>query len=237
MRGCLVTLGLLVVVVATAAWLLLPPVAGTLAQGALVAAGFNADAMTVTVTSDPPPRLLTLRADEVHVVASNARYQGIKAAGVDITLRDVRLVDRTFARLVGSLDLVTIAGSPGAPNITIPHVGLDGTANKVQATFTLPADTVEELVASELVNAIGIAPSRVVLTAPDRVTIEAGGVQIEARLALGKDGSLMLLPPTGAPLDAVTILAPDADTPYTIESFTIADGDLIVVATLEPDLG
>ena len=36
MRGCLITIAALVLVMGTAAWFLLPPLAGTVAEGALV---------------------------------------------------------------------------------------------------------------------------------------------------------------------------------------------------------
>ena len=234
MRGCLVTLAVLAVIAIAATWFALPPVAGTLAQGALVAAGFNADEMTVTVSADPPPRLLTLRADEVRIQASNARYRGLEAGTVDVTLGDVRLADRTFGSIVGTLDLVTLDGGPGAADLEIPHVGLGGTGDEVRASLTVPASTVEALASAAVVKAIGIAPSSVVLAAPDRIRIRVGSASIEARLALGPSGALTLVPPTGAPLVAVPIFSPSADAPFTIESVHVANGELVLVATLDP---
>jgi hypothetical protein len=233
-RGCLVTLAVLVLIGIAATWFALPPVAGTLAQGALVAAGFNADEMTVTVSADPPPQLLTLRADEVRIQANNARYRGLEAGTVDVTLGDVRLADRTFGRIRGTLDLVTLDGDSGAADLEIPHVALDGTGEEVRASLSVPASTVEALATAAVVKAVGIAPSSVVLVAPDRIRIEVGGVPIEARLALGPTGALTLVPPTGAPLVAVPIFTPSADAPFTIGSVEVANGELVLVATLDP---
>jgi hypothetical protein len=234
LRGCLLTLALLALIAIGATWFALPPLAGTLAQGALVAAGFNADEMTVTVSAEPPPRLLTLRADKIRIVASNARYRGLEAAGVDVTLRDVRLADRTFGRIVGSLDLVSLASVAGGTDVSIPHVGLAGTSDAVRASMTIPAATAGALASTAIAQATGITPGRIALVAPDRILIEVGGVPIEARLAVGAGGALTLVPPSGAPIGAVAIFTPATDSPFTIESVRVADGDLVVVAILDP---
>lgn len=233
MRGCLFTLALLVVLAAAATWFVLPPLMGTLAQGALVAAGLSADQMTVSVSSDPPPELLGLRADRIRIQATDARYRGLEASDVDLTLRDVRLLDRTFGRIDGTLGAVTIPGPSGAPPITIPGAKLSGDAEEVRATLTIPAATVDALAAAAVVRAIGIQPSRVVVAAPDRVRIEAAGLAIQGRLAVNDAGALMLVPPAGAPLGAVAIVQPGPDDPWKVESFSIVDGDLTIVATLD----
>lgn len=234
MRGCLFTLALLVVLAAAAVWFALPPLVGTLAQGALVAAGLSADELTVSVSSDPPPKLLTLRADEVRIVASHARYRGLEAAGVDVTLRDVRLADRTFGRIVGSLDLVDLTSAAGGPDLLVPHVGLDGTSKKIRASMTIPAATAEALASTAITRTTGITPGRIAFGAPDRIRIDAGGLQVEARLAVSATGTLTLEPPKGGPIGAVAVFTPAADAPFTLESVRVVDGDLMVIATLDP---
>ncbi len=112
-RGCLLTLIALVAVVAALLWLALPPLAGTLVQGALVAGGLEAASTVVTVTADPPPRLLTLKADEVDVHATNASIHGLSAADLEVTLHDVDLLDRTFSRLDGTLRGVRLSDADG----------------------------------------------------------------------------------------------------------------------------
>lgn len=233
MRGCLLTLALLVVLAVAGIWFVLPPLMGTLAQGALVATGLTADEMTVTVSSDPPPKLLGLRADAIRLRASGARYHGIEAADVDVTLRDVRLVDRTFGRLDGTLGSITLPGD-GAPPVTIPGAVLSGTSEQVRATLTIPAAAVEQLAAAAVVRAIGIAPSEVILAAPDRVQIGLGGLAVQARLAVSAAGALMLVPPTGGRLGAVALVEPGPGQPFTIELLRIEEGDLTLVATLSP---
>jgi hypothetical protein len=236
MRGCLVTLALLVTIAIAATWLALPPLAGTLTQGALVAAGFKADAMTVTVSADPPPRLLSLRADEVHVQATNATYHGLQAVDVDLTLHDVRLADRTFGALEGTLHHVTSAGGL-AGGVTIPLAVLTGTRDRVRVTMTFPISDAEDLAVEAVRRAIGIAPTRVTLAAPDRVRIEAGGLTIGARLAINGEGALMLIPPEGATLGVLALVQPGPDGPFRLDSFRLAADELVVVATLDPSFG
>ena len=83
--------------------------------------------------------------------------------------------------------------------------------------------------------AVGIAPSSVVLTAPDRIRIEVGGVPIEARLALSPtrrpDRSFRQPARRSSPSRSS---ARAADAPFTIESVDVANGELVLVATLDP---
>ena len=237
MRGCLVTLALLVTLAALAVWFALPPLVGTLAQGALVAAGFDSAATTVTVTADPPPKLLGLTADAIRIRASNARYRGLEAADVDVTLEDVRLVDRTFGRLSGTLGFVSLPGAGGGPRVTIPKVGLSGDADRIRAELTFPAATAQELAASALERSTGIRPTRVVLSGPDRIRIEARGLVLNGRLAVRSDGALLLVPPADGDLGSITLVEPGPDVPLRIDSFRILDGGLVLVATLDPAAG
>jgi hypothetical protein len=236
MRGCLVTIVVLLLVMGGAAWFLLPPLAGVVAEGALVGAGFDADTSTVTVGSDPPLRLLTLRADSLRVRATNVAFRGVQAASADITLGDVAVLDRSFKTLKGSLKGVRFKPEHG-PEVGIPLVELNGTPARIRATLTLPAADAEALAVAAVENAVGITPSSVRLTAPDRVQLTAGGLTVNARLAVGADGTLVLKAPSGSNLGSIDIISPSPELPIRIESFDIVDGGLTLVATLDPDLG
>lgn len=236
MRGCLITIVGLVVVMGAAAWFLLPPLAGTLAEGALVAAGFDADASTVTVEADPPLRLLTLKADALRIRATNVTFRGVEAASADITLHDVAVLDQSFETLEGTLKGVRFRPEHGA-ELGVPLVELTGTPDKVRATLSLPAADAEALAVAAVENAVGITPSSVALTSPDRVRLTAGGLTVNARLAVGADGSLDLIAPSGSNLGSVEVISPGVELPVRIESFKIVDGGLILVATVDPGLG
>ena len=234
MRGCLVTLALLVTVAILAVWFLLPPLVGTLAQGALVAAGFQAATTTVTVTADPPPKLLGLTADAIRIRATNARYRGLEAVDLDVTLGDVRLVDRTFGRLSGTLDFVSLPGAGGAATVTIPSVVLSGDAARIRATLTFPKAIAEDLAAGAVERATGITPDSVVLSGPDRIRIEGRGLAVDGRLAV-RNGALLLVPPTAGSLGSITLVEPGPDVPLRIDSLRVVDGGLVLLATLDPD--
>jgi len=235
MRGCLITIAALVVVMVTAAWFLLPPLAGTVAEGALVAAGFKADTSTVTVGSDPPLKLLTLTADALRIRATNVAFRGVEAASADITLTDVAVVDQSFKTLTGSLKGVRFKPEHGA-ELGVPLVDLSGTPDQVTATLTLPKADAEALAVAAVENAVGITPSSVALTSPDKVRVTAGGLTVDARLRVGDDGSLDLIAPSGSDLGAVELISPGVELPVRVESYRILDGGLTLVATLDPGL-
>ena len=236
MRGCLFTLVALVAVVAVLLWLALPPLAGTLVQGALVAGGLEATTTVVTVTADPPPRLLTLKADEVVVHATNASIHGLSAADLKVTLHDVDLLDRTFSRIDGTLRGVRLPDAAGT-GPGIPLVELSGTPGAVRATMTLSAADAQALGTSAVERAIGITPSSVRLTAPDRVRIRLGGQTVDGRLAVRPDGSLVLVPPANLSKDPITVLAADPGLGLEVLSFRVVDGGLVLVASFDPGFG
>ncbi len=233
MRGCLFTLIGLVAVIAALLWLALPPLAGTLVQGALVAGGLEAASTVVTVTSDPPPELLTLTADEVEVHATNATIRGLTAADLDVTLHDVRLLDRTFSRLDGTLRGVRLADAAGT-GPGIPVIVLSGTSDAVRATMTLSAADAEALGTFAVERSVGITPSSVRLTTPDRVRITLGGQTVDGRLAVRSDGSLVLVPPASLSKDPITVLAADPTLGLKVLSFRVVDGGLVLVAAFDP---
>lgn len=214
MRGCLVSAAIVIAVAGALVWFALPPLLGTLAQGALVAVGFDAAATSVTVAADPPPRLLTLEADVVHIAATNVRFRGLVAAEADVTLRDVHLLDRTFGSLQGTLRGVRLT-APAGDEIGVPLVELAGTPDAIRATLTVPAADAQALGSAAVERAIGITPSRVRLVAPDQVRIEAGGQAIEGRLAV-REGSLVLVPPAALGLDPVPLVAGTPELPLRV---------------------
>ena len=233
MRGCLVTLALLATIVGLVVWFALPPLVATLAQGALVAAGLEAATTTVDVLADPPPKLLTLTADTIRIRATNARFHGLEAVDVDVTLGDVRLIDRTFGELSGTLDFVTLPASDGQ-RITIPSVVLSGDAERAQATLTFPKAIAEDLAVGAVKATTGITPDRVTFSGPDRVRITGPGLAVDARLAV-QDGALLLVPPSSDSLGSITLVEPGPSVPVRIDSVRVIDGGLVLLATLDPN--
>jgi hypothetical protein len=234
-RGCLITIVFLLGIAVAATWFVLPPLVGTLSQGALVAGGFEADSTTVTVSADPPPRLLTLKADSIRIQATNLTYRGLRSTSADITLHDVAFAERTFKTIDGTLKGVRFQPETG-PELGVLVVRLDGPADRIRATMTLPGADAEALASAAVESAIGITPRSVALTDPDRVEVDVGGLVVAARLGLRADGALMLEAPSGSPIGSIALVVPGSDLPFRVESFEIADGGLVIVATFLTDL-
>lgn len=236
MRGCLVTIVFLLAIGLAATWFVLPPLIGTATQGALAATGFAADSTTVTVSADPPPKLLTLKADSIRIQATNLTYRGFRATSADITLDDVAFADRTFKTIAGTLKGVRYQPDNG-PELAAPLVRLSGPVNRIRATVTMPAVEAEALATAAVEAGTGITPRSVVLSGRDRIQVDVGGLVVAARLAVRDDGALTLEPPTGNPMGSIVLVTPGPDAPFRVESFNIVDGGLVIVATVLADLG
>jgi hypothetical protein len=100
-RGCLLSIGVFVVIVIGVLWFALPPIIGGLAVGALENAGVHGTGTRVDVGADPPLRLLFLEADRVHVTTTDASIRNIHADSVDVLLRGVSIGGRTFDFIEG----------------------------------------------------------------------------------------------------------------------------------------
>lgn len=233
MRGCLSFVVFVALLVAGLAWIALPPAAGALVGAALVAGGLNGIDTTVTVSAAPPFELLTLHADEVHVRSRAVQWHGLRAATLDLTLRDVALGDRTFGGVSGRLTDVVVTTSDRT-GIRVPFAIVSGTQATAAATFTLDPSTVEELAATAVERALGVRPASVSLAAPDRVILSGGGAPVVARLAVDPSGALVLRTPQLGTLD---IVRPGPGVPIRFSSVAVAPdgvslGGLLDVAAL-----
>ena len=188
MRGCLFTLllgaiaiGLFVVVVFPAM------VAGALTAG-VEAAGLQSDATVVTVSSNPPTDLLGMHADEVRIRATDATFRGLEIANFDVTLHDLRFIDRTARAIDGVLEGV-VAPDVGGRALTLDSVRLAGAGETVIATTTVPGSEVEGLIADGIETKLGARPTSVTLAAPDRLTVRLNGT-VKGRLIVSPSGDL-----------------------------------------------
>ncbi len=232
MRGCLfvVVLGAVVLVLVVAVGL--PAVAAGVLTAGVRVAGLEAADTTVTVTSDPPTDLITLHADRVRVRATDATFRGLEIGALDVTLRDVAIVDRTAGSVDGRLDAVVVP-NVGARSLPLGSIAMSGGGDAVIATMTLPADEARTLVAESLESALGDRPSSVRLSPPDRLTVRYG-VAVNGRLAVTSSGDLVvrvLDGPTAG--QEVVLLRGGEDLPIRLTSVTVtAGGDLRLVGQL-----
>jgi hypothetical protein len=189
MRGCLFGLLLGIAVAALIVVVGLPAFAAGILTAGVTAAGLRADDTAVTVSSDPPTDLVGLHADRVRIRATDATFRGLEIGALDVELQDVSIADRTAGSVDGRLDDVVVAAL-GARAVPLDSIVLSGGGDTVTATTTLAGAQAERLLADALEADLGARPTSIDLSAPDRITLEAG-VRIGGRLMVTPDGDLV----------------------------------------------
>ena len=226
MRGCLFTLLLGAVAIGLFIFIGLPQVAAGALTSAIGAAGLQADDTTVTVSSDPPTDLLGLHADRVRIRATNATFRGYGIGAVDLELRDMALLDRTAKHVEGRLTDVTIP-NVGGRKVTLDEIAISGGGDSITATTDIAAAQAEALVADAIERKIGIRPTSVSFSAPDRITVDIG-VKVDGTLAVTPGGDLTVTI-QGTPLGDVeiTLIHGGEDLPINLTGILVTpDGDL-----------
>lgn len=236
MRGCLFVIALGAVVVAFAVVVGLPAVvAGALTAG-VTAAGLQAADTTVTVTSDPPTDLVGLHADRVRIRATHATFRGLEIGALDVTLRDVAIVDRTAAVVDGRLADVVVPNVGGRP-LALASIALSGGGDTVTAVTTIPAAQATTLIANAVEGDLGTRPSSVSIKAPDQATVTLS-IAVHARLSVTATGDLVARVMDGpAAGQEVTLLRGGEDLPIRLTGVTVtAAGDLRLSGELSVSL-
>lgn len=233
MRGCLFTLLLGAIVLAFAVVVGLPAAASAVLTGGITAAGLQADDTTVAVSGDPPTDLLGLRADRVRIRATDATFRGLGIGGLDVTLGDVAIIDRTVGTVDGTLVDVTVP-DVGGRSLTLPEVALGGGGETVTVSTTIDADAAATLLADAVEAELGVRPSAVTLSAPDEVSARIG-VVVHGRLGVSVAGDLVAEvldgPEAGRTL---TLLRGGDDLPIRLTGVRVTrGGDLRLVGDLE----
>jgi hypothetical protein len=226
MRGCLSVLVLAAAFVLGLAWFGAPALAGSIIERSLAAAGFVGVDTSVTVTSEPPLELLTGHADRVVIKARNATLRDMRAASLSLTLSNVELVDRTFARVDGILDDVSIDASDGTV-LRASSLGVRGPADAATATIRLSKDVVTRLITDGIRAQAGIRVGGITLSPPDRIRFTAG-LSIDGRFDVGSDGSLGVVTSGGG--SRFTLFQPPPQ--LRLQSVSIVDSDVVLVGTI-----
>jgi hypothetical protein len=230
MRGCLAVLVLAAAFSIAAVWIAGPPIASGLVTVGLGLAGLDADETAVTVVADPPPKLLTGRADRILVRATNASFGDLTATSLELELVDVGLVDRRAASVSGRLDGI-VAGATDE-RLAITSITFDGAGDEADATARVAADAIEAVAAQAIEDAAGQAPGSVTLAGPDLVAFTVGGVSAQARLAADDAGNIVALGVPGA--SGPTVLVRAASTaPLQVDGLSVAGDELILSGKLD----
>jgi hypothetical protein len=230
-RGCLFTLLLGAIVVGFVVVVGLPLIAAGIITGGLTAAGLQSDDTRVVVTSNPPTDLLGLHADGVRITATKATFRGTTIGRLDLSLGDVRVLDRTAGSVDGSLEDVTV--QVGAEKVTLSGIDILGGGDAITATTTIPNAEAEALIADAVQRETGTRPTSITLTAPDKLAVKAGA-SISGRLAVTPSGDLVVRADAGT-LGTVqaTLLKGGDDLPIKLTSVKVTRaGDLRLVGDL-----
>ncbi len=221
MRGCLFTLALAAVVITLVVFLGLPAVASGLVTAGLTAAGLQADDTTVSVHADPPTDLLTGTADRVVVHATDATFRGIRIGSLDIALEDVDVLDRTAGSVEGTLTDVTLPAETGGARLR--SVTLGGGGERLTVGTTMSKADAEALIADAIELRTGTRPTSVTLTAPDRLTVRAGGETMKGRFTA--DAGDLVVAITSGPGEGteVVMLRGGDDLPMEISRARVTD--------------
>jgi hypothetical protein len=228
MRSCLFQLVLTAAVIFALLWFGLPFGASWLATNALNASGFTGTDTTVEVTSNPPPLLLTGRADTIRLTSSQVGIGDLHAASVDLTLGKVELLSRKIGTVAGTLQGVRVPAPDGQP-VTAETVTLSGSATLATAEMDVSIAEAQRLAVSQLKDR-GIVAT-VALAAPDRITITAAGRSQPGHLVV-RGGSLLLVP-DGNTLPTVTLIAPGSGNPFQLSSVAIGTGHVTLMGTID----
>lgn len=225
MRGCLSVLVLAAVFVLGLAWFGGPVLAGTIVERSMTAAGFVAADTSVAVTSEPPLELLAGHADRVVVTARNATLRNMAAASLSLTLSNVDLVGRRFARVDGTLDDVSIDASDGTV-INARSIALRGPSDAATATVRLAEDVVKRLITDGVRAQAGLRVTGVTLSPPNRIGFTAG-LPIDGRFDVAADGSLGLVTSGGG--SRFMLFEPPPE--LRLVGVSVVGSDLVLVGT------
>ena len=228
MRGCLFVLLTGVLVLLGVVWFAGPPVAGTLIETTLTAAGLHADEMEVTVETDPPVALATGRADRVTIDAEGVTWNEIRAGRLSLELSGVDLFRRTARTADGQIDDVELELTGENDEPLLVAIVFSGPAGAAVTAVSIDGPTTEQLAAAAFEEELDIAPDRVTLVAPDIIRFEAAGSSVDGRLAVGVGGRIE----ASTLLGTVTVFE-SSGLPLRLSDLSLAPDGLELTGTLD----
>jgi hypothetical protein len=233
MRGCLTWFFALIAIVLVATWTFAPAVAAGLVSAGLGTAGFESADKKVSVIADPPIELLTLRADKVRLEATGATFAGLTIGSVDLTLGGVGLMGRQADSVDGTLTAVKVPTELGS-TANLTSVGLSGPSSDLRAIVTLSLKDVQALASAAVEGQLGPTRTKVTITAPDKVTVSASGLNVRGRLVVDKGGGLVLVTTSPAGFSGpIDIFRPGPTQPLRLTGITLRSDGATLTATVD----
>jgi hypothetical protein len=229
MRSCLIQLLMTAAVIFALLWFGLPFGAGWLATTALNSAGFTGTNTKVEVSANLPPRILLGHADKIHITSTQVGVGDLHAGSIDLTLGNVEFIDRKIGTVSGTLTAVLVPAPSGDP-ITIDTAIVQGAGTDATATLTTSSSELATLAQAQFYAATKIS-STVKLTAPNKVTVTAGGKSEPGRLVVIA-GAITLVP-ANTSLPTVVLIQPGPGNPFNFTSVTIGTTTVTLVGTID----
>ena len=230
MRGCLFILVLGGAFLAAVAWFGALPLTGSLVDATLAGSGFQAAGRTITVTADPPPRVLTGHADVILIDATDVSWRTLKASRMTLELDDVDLFGRTARAIHGRIDDATILSEGVAGSgLALSTFDFDGPPGAAVATSTVDAATIRGLVVAAVAHEFNVTTTAVELVAPNRLRLTIPDATIEASLVIDGSGALAI----STPLGSVEMFRMDPSIPLRLVSASVVAGELRLDGVLD----
>ena len=228
----LVRLTLTLALAGAVLWVALPVAASTLAGAAVGAAGLHGNDVAVSVSADPPIKLLLLEADTVRVRSGPSTWRGVAFGQLDLTFSGLRL-GAGSGTVEGRLDRVDFPDGAGT-TVRAGSVLLSGAASAPEVRVEFAAADFESLVRRALPAGLSGASTVVELAPPDEVRIHTVLGEVVARIVVGPNGRLDLVL-SGPAVGTVTIaiLEPGAAIPMRLRSVEVDGGNVVLHGTVD----
>ena len=225
MGGFLRFVALFVLLVAFLGLVAVPLVATPILTGMVRDMGLRSDTLRVSVELFDPLIFLG-RSRALHVEATGVDASPAGIGRMELVLRNVSFLDRTWESVDGELQDLSL--TTGGQEFTVDSVLVNGDESEARATARLSNEQVQEMVRFAA-RRQGVPIDSVALTEGGvRVTI--AGVSTLGRLEV-RGGVLVLSPGDGTPF--VTVIQPQASDSLRLEEAWISDGALNVRGTVD----
>jgi hypothetical protein len=223
-------LGWLVLLAAlgAAAWVLGPMVARPLIADAVRAVSpFGTEPLEVDVEVSAPG-LLRGTIDSIHVTGTNLSSQRLRVGRLDMTARDVGVIDHSFASMTGSLDAVMLLRGDGTL-LQARQVHVEGPSDELEATTDVPPDASLQLVREAFEGAGLPAGNLALVDGGVRVTILGQRTVV----ALGAANGAVTAAGSIAGGGSIVIFGPEPGDPWRVTGVSVSPNGMQVQARIE----